>query len=230
MNRTARSFSSIRNIRRMSIAKETELFFANIDSRRPANHRLSSNAKYTFLNDRLADFYGIPGGEGSAEFRKVDLSGSNRQGVLTQASVLTVSSYANRTSPVIRGKWVLENYSERRRRHLRRQTSQALDESRRWRQPAFDAGAIGNSTGRTRSAPPATPAWIRSGSRLENFDAIGQWRIQGRQISYRRNRANFPTGASSKEPGAWRTCLCLTPMHSRKASDGKNADLRARAR
>ena len=44
-----------------------------------------------------------------AEFRKVDLTGTNRQGVLTQASVLTMSSYSNRTSPVLRGKWVLDN-------------------------------------------------------------------------------------------------------------------------
>src|SRR5205814_9992858 len=66
------------------------------------------DADYTFLNQRLAEFYGIPGVKGH-EFRKVDLSGTNRGGILTQASILTVSSYANRTSPVLRGKWILEN-------------------------------------------------------------------------------------------------------------------------
>ena len=48
-----------------------------------------------------------------AEFRKVTLTGDQRGGILTQASILTVSSYPNRTSPVIRGKWILENISER---------------------------------------------------------------------------------------------------------------------
>ena len=67
------------------------------------------DADYTFLNQRLAEFYGIPSVKGH-EFQKVQLPpNSHRGGVLTQASVLTVSSYANRTSPVIRGKWVLEN-------------------------------------------------------------------------------------------------------------------------
>jgi hypothetical protein len=66
------------------------------------------NGKYTFLNERLAKFYGIPGVKGE-EFRKVDLTGTPRGGVWTQASVLTVSSYATRTSPVLRGKWILEN-------------------------------------------------------------------------------------------------------------------------
>ena len=67
------------------------------------------DGRYTFLNEKLAEFYGIPGVKG-AEFRKVDLAGTPRGGVLTQASVLTVSSYATRTSPVLRGKWILENF------------------------------------------------------------------------------------------------------------------------
>src|SRR5258708_16604228 len=60
------------------------------------------------MNERLARHYGIDGVQGP-EFRRVDLSGTTRGGILTQASVLTVSSYATRTSPVLRGKWVLEN-------------------------------------------------------------------------------------------------------------------------
>jgi mono/diheme cytochrome c family protein len=66
------------------------------------------NGKYTFLNERLAKFYGIPGVVGN-QFRRVDLDGTQRSGVLTQASVLTVTSYPTRTSPVLRGKWILEN-------------------------------------------------------------------------------------------------------------------------
>jgi hypothetical protein len=66
------------------------------------------DAKYTFLNERLARNYNVPGVIGP-EFRRVELTGPQRSGVITQGSVLTVSSYATRTSPVLRGKWILEN-------------------------------------------------------------------------------------------------------------------------
>ena len=66
-------------------------------------------ADFTFLNERLAKHYGIPNVYGS-RFRRVDLEdGSLRGGLLRHGSVLTVTSYATRTSPVIRGKWILEN-------------------------------------------------------------------------------------------------------------------------
>jgi len=65
-------------------------------------------ATYTFLNERLAAHYGI-GGVTGPEFRRVQLTTDRRGGVLSQAGVLTVSSYPTRTSPVIRGKYVLQN-------------------------------------------------------------------------------------------------------------------------
>lgn len=66
------------------------------------------NGDYTFVNGRLANFYGIPGVKGR-EFRRVSLEGTERSGILTQASVLTATSYPTRTSPTIRGKWILTN-------------------------------------------------------------------------------------------------------------------------
>src|SRR5439155_7112364 len=64
---------------------------------------------YTFLNERLATHYGIPNVKGSY-FRKVIFpADSPRGGLLGQGSILTLTAYANRTSPVLRGKWVLEN-------------------------------------------------------------------------------------------------------------------------
>ena len=63
---------------------------------------------YTFLNERLAKHYGIEGVTGP-EFRQVELTTDQRGGILSHASVLTVSSYPTRTSPVIRGKYVLQN-------------------------------------------------------------------------------------------------------------------------
>jgi cytochrome c551/c552 len=92
---------------RAAFKKETELFVDYvIKEDRPLLELL--DASYTFVNDKLAEHYGIPGVSGS-HFRKVTLSDRNRGGLLGQGSILTITSYANRTSPVIRGKWVLEN-------------------------------------------------------------------------------------------------------------------------
>jgi len=67
---------------------------------------LALKTDYTFLNERLAQHYGIKGIYGS-EFRRVALDDPKRHGLLGQASILTVTSYPNRTAPTIRGKWVL---------------------------------------------------------------------------------------------------------------------------
>ena len=66
------------------------------------------DGRFTFVNGPLARYYGIPGVNGE-EFQRVELDGEQRGGVLTQGAILTLSSYATRTSPVLRGKWVLEN-------------------------------------------------------------------------------------------------------------------------
>ena len=87
--------------------RETELFFASqLQEDRSVVYLLS--ADYTFLNERLAQHYGIPDIYGS-HFRRVTLDGRRLGGLLGQASILTVTSYATRTSPVKRGKWLLEN-------------------------------------------------------------------------------------------------------------------------
>jgi cytochrome c5 len=92
---------------RQSFRHETELFFESIiRENRSALDLL--NANYTFVNERLARHYGIPNVYGS-RFRRVTLTDQNRMGLLGQGSVLTVTSYPNRTSPVLRGKWILEN-------------------------------------------------------------------------------------------------------------------------
>lgn len=90
-----------------SMRRETELFFWNIvQEDRPVTELLT--ADYTFVNGVLAKHYRIPDIEGS-QFRRVTLTDANRRGLLGQASILTVTSFANRTSPVSRGKWVLDN-------------------------------------------------------------------------------------------------------------------------
>src|SRR5688572_30331525 len=94
---------------RQSLRRETELFFASIVREdRPAADLLTAN--YTFLDERLARHYGVPGVKGS-HFRRVTLAAdSPRAGLLGHGSILTVTSQPDRTSPVVRGKWVLENF------------------------------------------------------------------------------------------------------------------------
>ena len=92
---------------RQGFRRETELFFQYIlQENRSAVELLS--ADYTFVNERLARHYGIPNVRGS-HFRRVTLDDPGRGGLLGHGSILTVTSHANRTSPVLRGKWVLEN-------------------------------------------------------------------------------------------------------------------------
>ena len=92
---------------RQSLRQETEMLFANVLRE---DHSLLEllNANYTFVNERLARHYGIRGVYGS-QFRRVPVTVDARRGLLGHGSVLTVTSYPNRTSPVLRGKWVLEN-------------------------------------------------------------------------------------------------------------------------
>jgi hypothetical protein len=92
---------------RDAMAKETELFFeAIVKEDRSILDFL--DADFTFVNERLARHYGLPGVKGE-EFRRVSLAAVERRGVLTHASILTVTSNPTRTSPVKRGKWILDN-------------------------------------------------------------------------------------------------------------------------
>jgi len=90
-----------------AMIQETELFFAEI-MREDRSILDFIDADFTFVNERLADHYGIKGVRGP-EFRKVKLENGQRGGILTQASLLTVTSNPTRTSPVKRGKWIMEN-------------------------------------------------------------------------------------------------------------------------
>lgn len=157
---------------RMSVRRETELFFDHI-IRQDRSLLDFIDADYTFLNERLARFYKIPGITGP-EFRKVTLPADcNRGGILTQASVLTVSSYATRTSVVLRGKWVLENI-------LNAPPPPAppgvpnLDETK-----TGTAMTLRQQMEQHRTNPTCAACHARLdplGFGLENFDAIGGWR------------------------------------------------------
>jgi hypothetical protein len=92
---------------RLAFEHESDLFFTNI-MREDRSVLEFIDADYTFLNDRLARHYGVPNVKGSY-FRRVELNDKKRGGVLGQGAILLVTSYPTRTSPVLRGKWVLEN-------------------------------------------------------------------------------------------------------------------------
>ena len=92
---------------RQAMRRETELLFETI-MREDRNVAELLTADYTFLNERLARHYGVPGVHGS-HFRRVQLEDQTRRGLIAHGSVLTVTSHPTRTAPVLRGKWILEN-------------------------------------------------------------------------------------------------------------------------
>jgi mono/diheme cytochrome c family protein len=150
---------------------ETRLFFEYVlTQNRPISEMI--NAKYTFLNESLAKFYGIPGVKGP-DFRKVDLTTDQRGGILTQGAVLAVSSYPNRTSPTIRGKYVLSNV-------LGTPPPPPPPDV-----PALDVSKVGSdiSLRKQLEAHRANPVCASCHSKmdvlgfgLENYNAIGKWR------------------------------------------------------
>jgi mono/diheme cytochrome c family protein len=205
-------FPDFTDYTRMSMKKETELFFEHVQrADRPILDFLG--APYTFLNQRLAEFYGIPGVKGHA-FRKVDLTGTRRGGILGQASVLRVSSYANRTSPVLRGKWILENLLN------------APPPPPPANVPTLDERPLGKSVSmrqqleQHRADPNCSSCHARMdplGFALENFDAIGRWRDKDGDAAIDPS-GTLPDGRSFKDynglrallkadPGAFTECL-----------------------
>jgi hypothetical protein len=107
INPDTRTFPNFDDKLRDAFYTETSMFIQNIiHNDRPVTELLT--ADYTYVNDRLAQHYGIPNVYGS-HFRRVAHTNTARHGLLGHGSVLTVTSYPNRTSPVLRGKWVLEN-------------------------------------------------------------------------------------------------------------------------
>jgi hypothetical protein len=131
------------------------------------------NADYTFVNERLARHYGMAGVYGS-RFRRVTLTDETRRGLLGQGSVLTVTSYATRTSPVARGKWILENILGTPPPPPPPNVPALKDKA--------DAGRPTTLRQRMEEhrANPACAVCHKVmdplGFSLENFDAIGQWR------------------------------------------------------
>jgi hypothetical protein len=157
---------------RQAMQRETELLFEEI-LREDRSILGLLQSDHTYLNERLAKHYGIPYVYG-AHFRRIELDPkSHRGGILRHGSVLTVTSYATRTSPVLRGKWVLENV-------MGTPPPPPLPDV-----PALDDNAVSASLpGRERLKKHREKAACAVchdridpvGFSLENFDAVGRWR------------------------------------------------------
>ena len=186
---------------RMSMRQETQMFLDNVIR----NDRSILDllfGKYTFLNERLADFYGIPGVSGPA-FRQVNLAGTPRGGILTQASVLTVTSYPNRTSPVLRGKWILENLLN------------APPPAPPPGVPSLDVSNVGTGASlrqqleEHRKNPTCASCHARMdplGFGLENFNAIGSWRTSDGKFAID-SSGSLPDGRTFTGPDGLKTVL-----------------------
>jgi hypothetical protein len=179
-------FPDFEDYLRLSMRRETELFVEHIirDDRSILEF---IDGRYSYINERLAKHYGVPDVSGP-NFRRVDLSGTPRSGVITQGSVLTVSSYATRTSPVLRGKWILDNL-------LNAPPPPPPPDV-----PNLNEASIGSAASMReeleahRKDPTCASCHRRMdplGFGLENFDAVGAWRTMD---------GKFPIDASGSLP------------------------------
>jgi len=186
---------------RVSMRRETELFFESIvKGDRSILDFL--DGRYTFLNERLARHYGLADVKGPA-FRRVELPAGERGGIITHASVLTVSSYATRTSPVLRGKWILDNILD------------APPPEPPADVPNLDDKAVGSAASlrqqleQHRADPGCATCHKRMdplGFGLENFDAVGSWRTEDGKIPIDAS-GTLPDGRTFRGPGELRTIL-----------------------
>ncbi len=172
---------------RADMVRETELFFESIVKEdRSILDFLDAN--YTFLNERLARHYGIEGVKGN-DFRRVSLAGTGRGGLLTQGSILTVTSNPTRTSPVKRGKWVLENLLGTPPPPPPPDVP-PLSEERK----IAESDSLRKRLEQHRANPVCASCHERMdplGFGLENFDAVGAWRTRD---------GRFPIDASGTLP------------------------------
>jgi hypothetical protein len=178
---------------RRAMRTESERFFAAIlHEDRSILEMIDAN--YTFVNARLAKFYGIQGVKGD-EFRRVSLPSSGaadasvRGGVITQAAVLTVTSNPSRTSPVKRGKWILENILGTPPPDPPADVPKLQEDAK-----AVASGTLRQRMERHRADPNCAVCHKEMdslGFALENFDAVGGWRTK---------EGNFPIDSAGILP------------------------------
>jgi hypothetical protein len=171
---TPGDFPNFDNELRQAFRTETEMFFEAV-MREDLSVLDLLNADFTFVNERLARHYGIPNVYGS-QFRRVKIANEERRGLLGQGSILTVTSQPNRTSPVLRGKWILENVLG---------TPPPAPPPNVPALPDNEAGQEAKSLRARLEYHRRTPTCATChrvmdplGLALENFDGVGEWRVK----------------------------------------------------
>jgi hypothetical protein len=201
LQRDAKKFPEWNNELKEAMRTETRMFFeAVVRDDRPISDFI--DGKYTFLNERLAKHYGI-GGVTGPEFRRVELTTDQRSGVFTQGSILAVSAYPNRTSVVLRGKYLLETV-------LNAPPPPPPDGI-----PLLNEEAVGvNQSLRQQMEQHRSDALCASchskmdvlGFALENYDATGKWRTQDGKFAVDAS-GEFPNGKSFDGPAGMKALL-----------------------
>jgi len=193
---------------RDALQQETVLFFESM-LREDRSVLDLLNADYTFLNERLARHYGIPNIYGS-HFRRVTLTDENRKGLLGQGSILMVTSFANRTSPTLRGKWLLTNILGAPPPPPPPNVPSLKDRG--------DDGKIlsmRQQMEQHRANPACAVCHARMdplGFALENFDAIGKWRTtSGSTHTPIDSSGALPDGTKFNGPAELRKVLLSKP-------------------
>ena len=191
---------------RQAMKKETDLFIESI-IREDRSVMELLNANYTFVNERLARHYRMPGIYGT-DFRRVTLKDDNRRGLLGQASILTLTSNSTRTSPVSRGKWILTNIlglppnpPPPEIPALKEKSDAGKPTSLRERMEQHRANPT--CAGCHRTMDPI-------GFSLENFDAVGQWRNTDEGVKIDPSGTLF-NGTNVNGPGSLRQALTSRP-------------------
>ncbi|WP_165073610.1 DUF1592 domain-containing protein [Paludisphaera rhizosphaerae] len=187
---------------REAMQTESEMFFSSIlRNDRPLLDFL--DADYTYLNERLAKHYGVAGVQGP-EFRRVALKNGDRGGLITQASILTVTSNPSRTSPVKRGKWILEQILGTPPPPPPPDVPDLADDSK-----GQLTGTLRQRMEQHRANPSCASCHARldpPGFGLENFDAVGAWRDKDGGLPIDAS-AKLPTGESFRGPAELKSVL-----------------------
>ena len=201
---------------RTAFVKETELFLeSQLRDDRSIVELLTAN--YTYLNEQLARHYGIRDVYGS-HFRRVALTDQNRWGLLGKASILSVTSYPHRTSPTIRGKWLLENILAAPVPPPPPNVNTTLDEGK-----TAKTSSVREMLEHHRANPACASCHANMdplGFSLENFDAIGQWRTQDGASPINASGVLLD-GTTVDGPAALRTALLQQKEQFVKAVTGK---------
>jgi hypothetical protein len=192
---------------RQAFRKETELFFGSI-VRENRSVLTLLDGDYTFVNERLAKHYGIDGVYGS-RFRRVPVTDPNRRGLLGHGSLLSMTSVANRTSPVLRGKYIISNLLNNPPLPPPAVVPDLAESAHKDR-----PSTVREQLERHRANPVCASCHRNIdpvGFALENFDAVGQWRTETREGLAIDTAGLLSDGSKVDGPAALRKALLSRP-------------------